>query len=110
MMMVLFYLARKRYIEEAAVLYSIVPLFRPKYTDDGFNGDRIQEVLKYFQVEIELVRKFGLNYDFSKYKSYRRAGRNSGGMSSIRHWELQIILGVDTQMLKTPIYGQKEFM
>ena len=32
--------------------------------DDGFSGGRAQ-VSKDFQVEIQLTRKFGLNYDFS---------------------------------------------
>ena len=68
MMMALIYLIWKRYAEEVVTLYGFASSFRPEYADDGFNGGRIQEILKYFQAEIQLTQKFGLNYDFSQYK------------------------------------------
>ena len=82
MMMALFCLTRKRHAEEIAVLCGVVPPFRPEYADDGFSGGRVQEVLKYFQAEIQLARKFGLSYDFSQCKLYISwRGRDSGEMS-----------------------------
>ena len=58
MMMTLFCLTRKRHAEEAAALWGSVLPFRPEY------AGRIQEILKYFQMEIQLAQKFRLNYDF----------------------------------------------
>ena len=52
MIMILFYLTRKRHVEEAAIASGITFLFQPEYADDGFCGGRVQDVIRYFRKEI----------------------------------------------------------
>ena len=60
MMMALFYLARKRHAEEAAIATGITLPFQPEYADDGFCGGRVQDGIRYFREEIRLAEKIWL--------------------------------------------------
>ena len=74
MMIALFYLARKQYVEEAATTTGITLPFQPEYADDGFCGGRVQDIIRYFREEIRLAEKFGLKYDLSQYTVYLLSG------------------------------------
>ena len=76
MLMILYYLARKRYAEEAVAATGIILPFQPEYTDDGFCGGRAQDIIRYFREEIRLAAKFGLKYIISQYTDYLLSADN----------------------------------
>ena len=111
MMMALFCLVRKRYAEEAAIAFGITLPFQPKYADDGFCGERVQDVIRYFREEIRLAEKFGLKYDLSQCTVYLLSGDQiRGDFSGLQELGVQIRTGNDIQMLKISVSGQQIFM
>ena len=88
MMIAFFYLTRTCHTEEIAAAIGIILPFPSEYTDDGFCGGRIQDIIRYFRKEIRLAAKFGLETIFPNalFISYRamiseeiyRGSRNLG--------------------------------
>ena len=111
MMMALFCLALKRYVEEAATATGITLPFQPEYADDGFYGGRVQDVIRYFREAIRLAEKIDLKYDLSQCTVYLLSGDQfRGDGSSFQELGVQIRTGNDIQMLKSPGSGQQIFM
>ena len=100
-MMASLYLIRKRYVEEIASTSGIILPFQAEYTDDGFCGGRIQDIIRYFREAIRLAEKFALKYDLSQYTIYLLSGDQfRGDISGFQELGIQIRTGNDIQMLK----------
>ena len=111
MMMSLFCLARKRLLEEAqANIGSTIP-FVPEYTDDGFSGGVVDEILKLFQEEFRLAEEYGLRYDLNNCTLYLLAGDGfRGDISAFQALGVRVDATCNIQILKAPVCGSPEFL
>ena len=111
MRMSLFCLARKRLLEEAqANIGSTIP-FAPEYADDGFSGGAVDEILKLFQEELNLVEQYGLRYDFNNCILYLLVGDDfRGDASAFQALAVRIDATCNIQIFQAPIYRTPEFL
>ena len=108
MMMALFCLARKRYVEEAATATGITLPFQPEYADDGFCGGRVQDIIRYFREEISGIWLEVRSFPVHGLPVVRRSVQR--GCVRVPGAWVQIRTGNDIQMLKTQVSGQYIFM
>ena len=109
--MISFFLARKRYAEEAAVAAGISLPFQPEKADDGFCGGRVQNVVRYFREMIRVAAEFGLKYDLSQNTVYLLSSDNfSRDISGFQEVGIQIRTDCIMQMMKMPGSGRKTFI
>ena len=112
MMGPMFCLTRRRMYEEArSRIEHPRPEFEVEFADDAYSGGHVSDVWAAFKQEIALSSKYGLEFEYSKCTLHLLAGEQfRGDVSKFQPLGINIVIGCDLAVLKTPVIGSRVFL
>ena len=106
-----FFIRRRMYEETRSRTEHPPPEFEVEFADDAYSRGYVTDVWAAFKQEIALSSKYGLEFEYSKCALHLLAGEQfRGDVSEFQALDINIIIGCDLIVLKTPVMGSHVFL